>query len=64
MSLKYLKRFLHFFDGVNDTLLGSWRHGVASIVDIAHGLGKDLGMDGSNISSRILVQKSISSNSH
>ena len=56
--------FLHFLDGINDTLLGSWRHGVTSVVDIAHGLGKNLGMDGSNISSRILVQKGISSNRH
>ena len=56
--------FLHFLDGINDTLLGSWRHGVTSVVDIAHGLGKNLGMDGSNISSGILVQKGISSNRH
>ena len=60
----YTSIALHFLDGIHDSLFGLRTHRITAIVDIAHGLGKDLGMNGPNISSRVLVQEGISANGH
>ena len=56
--------FLQFLDGINDTLFGRRTDGVFTIVHITHGPGKDLRMDGSDISCGILVQESIATDGH